>query len=152
MKKLEIEDQILQMKGNTLKIYYFLLLQEKPIGVREIQRELKISSPSVVSHHLNKLINWGLIDRTIENKYFVRRRVKVGILRQFVRVYHKFVPRYAIYAGFFVGLLVFYLALSFIIENTLFDKIIALITLGCSIIMCSFETINMMRALEEIGG
>jgi len=79
----EIESQL---KGKTLLVYWFLLKShESPVGVREIQRELGFSSPSVSAHHLNKLHSLGLVEKTIQGEYILAREVKVGVLRFFTR-------------------------------------------------------------------
>ena len=36
-----------ELRGKTLKVYLYVLKQGKPVGVREVQRELGFSSPSV---------------------------------------------------------------------------------------------------------
>ena len=51
-----------QLKGKTLQIYWYLLKSpEHSAGVREIQRSLHFSSPSIAVHHLGKLQNLGLV-------------------------------------------------------------------------------------------
>ncbi|HYR04427.1 MAG TPA: hypothetical protein VEO75_03480, partial [Nitrososphaerales archaeon] len=44
-----------ELRGKTLKVYMYILKQGKPVGVREVQRELGFSSPSVAYHHIEKL-------------------------------------------------------------------------------------------------
>ena len=63
--KMEKEvDYELLIHGTTLKVYKFLLKHNQAIGVRELQRSLEFSSPSVAAHHLNKLEEWGLCQKT----------------------------------------------------------------------------------------
>jgi len=52
------EDEVIaaELKGKTLLVYMYLLRSTEPtVGVREVQRSLGFSSPSVSSYHLNKL-------------------------------------------------------------------------------------------------
>ncbi|MEM4726872.1 MAG: hypothetical protein QXD04_01275, partial [Candidatus Bathyarchaeia archaeon] len=57
---LQIESEL---KGKTLLVYMYLLKTNRPsIGVREVQRALKFSSPSVAAYHLNKLEELGLVE------------------------------------------------------------------------------------------
>jgi hypothetical protein len=72
----EIESQL---KGKTLIVYWFMLrAPDLPVGVREVQRELGFSSPSVSAHHLDKLHSLGLVDKSLRGEYFLKREVKVG--------------------------------------------------------------------------
>ena len=50
-----------ELKGVTLRVYWHILGSENKenIGVRRIQRELGLSSPSVALHHLEKLRTLG---------------------------------------------------------------------------------------------
>ena len=138
-----------KITGNTLKVYSYLLTNTKPIGVRELQRALGFSSPSIAFHHLSKLIEWGLVDRNKENKYFVSKPIKIGILKQFVIVFKWFIPRYALYTGLYLGMLITYLILSMFFKTILFHELIVLITLLIAIITGIYETINMWKALKE---
>lgn len=49
------------LRGTTLEIYRFLVTQNKPVGIREVQRALNFSSPSVVTYHFSKLEEAGLV-------------------------------------------------------------------------------------------
>ena len=52
------------LKGKTLKVYWYMLQQpNRSVGVREIQRALRFSSPSVALHHLEKLEDLGLVQK-----------------------------------------------------------------------------------------
>src|SRR5256885_5731466 len=58
-----------ELRGKTLKVYAYVLKQGKPVGVREVQRELGFSSPSVAYHHIEKLTRLGIIEQdTIDRK------------------------------------------------------------------------------------
>ena len=49
------------LKGTTLEVYRFLLKSSKPVGTRELQRALDLSSSSVATYHLSKLEDAGLL-------------------------------------------------------------------------------------------
>jgi len=101
-----------QLKGKTLLVYWLMLKsQSSPVGVREIQRELGFSSPSVAAHHLDKLLSLGLIEKTMRGEYFLTREVKVGVLRFFTRLGRYLIPRYLFYSVWFSTMLVVYLVL-----------------------------------------
>ncbi len=96
--------------GKTLLIYLYLLLVRKPTGIRELQKKLNFSSPSVVHYHLNKLINLGLV-KQVSSKYIAQKIIKIGILKQFLIIKSKLVPRYFLYAAFFTTILIAYIVL-----------------------------------------
>ena len=92
----EIESHL---KGKTLQIYWYLLRDPtSSVGVREVQRSLGLSSPSVAAHHLDKLLNLGLVEKTIRGEYLLNQEVKVGLLKFFSRMGRFLVPRYLFYA------------------------------------------------------
>jgi len=99
-----------ELKGKTLLVYwYFLKSPTSPVGVREIQRSLRFSSPSVAAHHLEKLLSLGLVEKTNTGEYFLVQEVKVGMLRLFTKIGHFLVPRYLFYSVWLTTMLVFYI-------------------------------------------
>jgi len=88
------EDEVLI--GTTLKVYRFVLKRGKPIGIREVHRALKLSSPTLASYHLSKLERAGLLRQT--NEGFVVDKV---VLHNFVRLRKLLIPRYLFYSLFF---------------------------------------------------
>jgi len=105
----EIESKL---RGKTLLVYWFMLkAQSSPVGVREIQRALGFSSPSVAAHHLDKLLSLGLVEKTLRGEYFLAREVKVGVLRFFTRLGRFMIPRYLFYSVWFSTMLLVYLVL-----------------------------------------
>jgi DNA-binding transcriptional ArsR family regulator len=101
-----------ELKGKTLLVYMHILKSKKSsVGVREIQRTLGFSSPSVSSYHLNKLKDLGLVE-SIRGEYILVREVRVGVLKQFVSVGGVMLPRYLFYA-----VLVTTMLATFLLQN-----------------------------------
>jgi len=101
------------LKGKTLLVYWYLLQQPShTVGVREVQRALNFSSPSIAVHHLEKLQDLGLIQKKGTGEYVLESEVKVGILRFFTRMGHFLVPRYLFYSVLFSTMLTAYLTLT----------------------------------------
>ncbi len=98
-----------ELRGKTLKVYLYLLRHGKAVGVREVQKELGFSSPSVAFHHLDKLINLGIIERDQYERYVLVKKVDAGILHSFVNVGGLTLPRLGFYAAFFSTIAVAYL-------------------------------------------
>lgn len=111
------EDEIkieAELKGTTLKAYWYMLKVNRPIGVREIQRALNLSSPSVALHHLEKLKRLGLLTKDELGKYYLKDEVKIGVFRFFFKFGKLLLPRFLFYAVFFSSALTLYLIQSLI--------------------------------------
>ena len=89
-------DELLQ--GKTLKIYWYLLTNDFR-SVREIQRDLKFSSPSIVSYHIAKLVESGLVSKETNDNYKVIDTVKTGIIGLYVKFGRIMIPRMFFYIG-----------------------------------------------------
>jgi len=84
------------LKGLTLKVYRYVLKNDKETGVREVQRALKLSSPTLAVYHLEKLEQAGLIKRGASG-YIVDK----VYLRNLIRFRRLLIPKYFFYALFF---------------------------------------------------
>jgi DNA-binding transcriptional ArsR family regulator len=124
------------LRGTTLKVYLFLLKRREPVGVREVQRALKLSSPSIAMYHLSKLEDAGLV-KSEYGSYVVEKIV----LENSVRISHFLVPRH-----------LFYLTFAFIaltIQLTLFkpatltrEYFFSIITTSVLLLFLCYETIR----------
>lgn len=99
-----------ELKGKTLLVYWYLLQQPThTVGVREVQRALHFSSPSIAVHHLEKLQDLKLVEKKVTGEYVLQEEVKVGILRFFTRMGRFLVPRYLFYSVLLTTMLTSYL-------------------------------------------
>ncbi|MDF1540870.1 MAG: ArsR family transcriptional regulator [Candidatus Thorarchaeota archaeon] len=94
-----------ELKGNTLFVYWFMLRSNESYSAREIQRRVGISSSSLSLHHLNKLIELGLVRIDDNGRYVISKKIKPGLLSLFVGSGHFFVPRFVFYSLFTTSLL-----------------------------------------------
>ncbi|MEM3382730.1 MAG: hypothetical protein QXL52_01905 [Nitrososphaerales archaeon] len=139
MKELSDEEIASKLKGNTLRVYLALLKSKDGIiGVREVQRALKFSSPALAAYHLNKLEELGLVKKG-NSDYQIVREVKVGVLKQFTKIGSFMLPRYLFYASLLTTLLAFYLTQF---KEVNFYSIFALIFGILSTAMMWYETIR----------
>ena len=101
------------IKGTTLDVYFYLLRKKEAAGVREIQRGLGLSSPSVSSYHLEKLDSLGVIRKNRYGNYEITKKIDIGALNQFIIVRNFTLPRFLFYAVFatvlFIGYLIMFL-------------------------------------------
>jgi len=96
-----------ELRGNTLRAYWALLdSKEGVIGPRELQRRLDFSSPALASYHLNKLREMGLVAHE-GGDYRLLVEVRVGVLKQFIKLGTFLLPRYVLYATMFTTLLAY---------------------------------------------
>jgi predicted DNA-binding transcriptional regulator len=102
-----------QLKGKTLQVYMYMIKRREPVGVREVQRDLEFSSPSVANYHIVKLEQLALVTQDEYGRYYVIQKVQVGVLQAFVNIRGLAVPRLSFFAAFFTTLLIAYVALNF---------------------------------------
>ncbi|MFW9835016.1 MAG: hypothetical protein ACFFEK_13535 [Candidatus Thorarchaeota archaeon] len=98
------------LKGRTMSVYA-LLLSNEGMGVREIQRTLGFSSPSLALHHLTKLSELDLVTKDADGVYSVTRTVRVGSLSLFIKFGSHLLPRFLFLGTLFSAMLVVYLAI-----------------------------------------
>jgi len=101
-----VKDERDVLTGNTAYVYRYAVKQGKPVGVREVQRALKLSSPTLAAYHLDKLEEAGLLRQTVDG-YVVERLV----LENFVRLRRLLLPKYLFYFVVFASGLVFQVTL-----------------------------------------
>jgi DNA-binding transcriptional ArsR family regulator len=136
---LTAEDAKDALRGTTLEIYRFLLKSNKPVGIREVQRALNLSSPSIVAYHFSKLEEAGFVKR--EKGDYIASKV---ILDHSIRISHFIIPRQIFYVAFAVAAL--------IIELTIFRPAVitreyfffTVVTLTFAIVFC-YEAVKAWR-------
>jgi DNA-binding transcriptional ArsR family regulator len=89
------------LKGTTLEVYRFLLKSNRPVGAREVQRALNLSSPSLAVYHISKLEDVGLLKR--EDGGYVIDKV---VLQDSIKISRFLIPRFLFYAIFSVLLVI----------------------------------------------
>ena len=123
------------LRGTTLRVYKYVLTKGT-VGIREVQRGLKLSSPTLASYHLDKLEKAGLVKQTLEG--YEADRV---LLQNMIRLRGTLIPRYFFYSIFSISAL--------ILELTLFKPLIftreyffAVATTLVSTVFFVYETIQ----------
>lgn len=132
-----------ELKGNTLRVYWYLLGSSKNIaGPREIQRELGFSSPGLAVYHLNKLMELDLVEK-VRGEYRLKEIVDVGVLRQFTKLGGIIVPRYVTYATMISVLFAFFISQ---VREINFYSLFALIFGSLSTVIFWYETVRIWRS------
>jgi DNA-binding Lrp family transcriptional regulator len=128
------------MRGLTLKVYKFILKNNRPVGIREVQRALGLSSPTLALYHINKLEEAGFIKKELNG--YVADRI---ILENLVRLRRVLIPRNFFYTVFFMTSLIFlvvFLRPSMLTREYIFSLAVVSVAAATSI----YETI---KALSE---
>ncbi|MFX0181289.1 MAG: hypothetical protein ACFE78_13975 [Candidatus Hodarchaeota archaeon] len=117
--KEEIKTEILEdlLQGKTLQIYWYIFTHDHA-GVREIQKALNLSSPGTVSYQITKLLEAGVISKNSEEgKYSLNEEIKIGVLKFFMRIGNRVVPRISLYLIIYVLGFIVYFILAIIRGN-----------------------------------
>jgi predicted DNA-binding transcriptional regulator len=88
------------LSGTTYRVYKYMFSVGRPVGVHDIQRALKLSSPSVAEYHVQKLLRFNLIRE--EREGYV---VDTVVFENIIRIRRRAVPVQIAYVGFFAVLL-----------------------------------------------
>ncbi len=96
---LDREEILKKLNGRTLMIY-FVLLNKNQVGVRELQRHLELSSPSVARYHLEKLTELKLVENR-NGVYFLVKKADLPVLTSWILVGRRLLPKVLFAAIFF---------------------------------------------------
>lgn len=101
------------LHGKALQIYWYLLSAGES-GIRDIQRSLGLSSPSLVHYQINKLVSQGLVQQNeLTEKYYIAEPLKTGIFSFYIILGKKLIPRFMFYLSFLIMGLILYLFIIF---------------------------------------
>ncbi len=100
-----------ELEGNTLTVYAYIVHADKPVGTRDVTRGADLSSTSVAHRHLQKLENFGLIEKNAYGDYILKEKTSIN---GHVWVGKNLVPRLMFYSFFFVGAFSAELAIIFL--------------------------------------
>ncbi len=133
-----------ELRGKAWQVYWLLLKNGRPVSVREVQRTLHYSSPSVAQHHLEQLRSLGLVEKQdVGGDYALVGEVKIGVLRHFVKLGRLLFPRYFFYAVFSTT---FYLAYLIMLVQTWTRENIFISVFGAVVtIIFWFEALRIWR-------
>lgn len=86
------------LKGTTYRVYRYMYRAGKPVRTNDVQRDLKLSSPSVAQYHLKKLLRLGLVKEVPEGY-----AIDKVIYENMVRIGRVTIPFQAAYVAFFAA-------------------------------------------------
>lgn len=132
-----------EVKGTTLRVYWEVFKSPRPVGVREVQRLIRFSSPSTALYHLEKLRELGVARKDEHGRYEVVEEIRPSQFRMFLRIGKIILPRFVFYAVFFVAAVVMYLAQSLLTGSEI--SVMALIFGFTAALVCVYEAIRIWR-------
>ncbi len=87
----------MDISGNTLLVYVYVLKKRGNCGVREIQRALGFSSSSSAHYHLEKLAHTGVLIKDPYGYYSINDEARVRFIDRFFFISGRIVPKQVIY-------------------------------------------------------
>ena len=96
-----------EVRGNALKVYLYLL-RHGPSELRDVQRGIGLSSPSLASYHLGKLSEAGFVTQDERGRYFAVKEASDRVLEGYSRMGPTIVPQLFFFALLFTILVTFF--------------------------------------------
>ncbi|MGA2680852.1 MAG: winged helix-turn-helix domain-containing protein [Candidatus Bathyarchaeia archaeon] len=96
-----------EIRGNTLKAYLHLL-KHGPSELREVQRGLELSSASLASYHLGKLVEANYVKQDEQGKYFAIKDASAKVLEGYSKVGPAVVPQLFFFSLLFTIVVAFF--------------------------------------------
>jgi hypothetical protein len=96
-----------EIRGNTLKVYLYLL-KHGPSELKDIQRGLNLSSASLASYHLGKLLECDYAKQDEYGKYSAVKEASDRILEGYSKIGPAVVPQLFFFSLLFTILVVFF--------------------------------------------
>ena len=132
-----------EITGNTLRAFLYLLTHG-PSELREVQRGLNLSTPSLASYHLGRLVDFGYVQQDEESRYVAVKEASTEILQGYSKVGNSLVPQLFFFTVLFTILIAFF---SF---ESLLSSVFTPYLIGSSVALVAllwFETVRLWRRL-----
>lgn len=139
------------LKGVRLRIYCYLLQQDGPVGVREVQRILGLKSSSHSGYHLQKMLESGLVGQTPQNTYYLKdeykvNSIKINVLTEYFLLWGRFWPRTVFFAVYLIMSLMFSIILI-TLDQFFILKIYIILSILLSLVVAALEIKRELKAL-----
>jgi DNA-binding transcriptional ArsR family regulator len=132
-----------EVRGNTLKVYLYLL-QHGPSELRDVQREVGLSSASLASYHLGKLSEAGFVKQDERGRYFAVKEASDKVLEGYAKIGPAIVPQLFFFALLFTVLVAFFSFEAFYSSG--FTVYLVLIC-AAMVLVFWYETVRLWRKL-----
>ncbi len=132
-----------EIRGNTLKVYMHLL-KHGPSELRDVQREIGLSTPSLASYHLGKLVEAGYVKQDELGRYVVTGEALGEVLAGYSKIGVAIVPQLFFFALLFTILTAFFSIEVILYAN--FTLFLVAVSFAMVVILW-FETVRLWRKL-----
>jgi hypothetical protein len=96
-----------EIKGNTLRVYLHVV-KNGPSELRDVQRDVGLSTPSLASYHLGRLVSSGHAKQDELGRYVATNESSTEILEGYSRVGPAIVPQLFFFTVLFTILTAFF--------------------------------------------
>jgi hypothetical protein len=124
----------------TLGVFIYMQRKSRNVGVREVQRALKISNPSTAYWHLNKLLEENIIIQHSDNSYELKseyekiNKIPININMNYYLVKGRLFPNLFVLL-IFVLMISISLIITISLEMFVFSSIVGIISIMVVIIL-----------------
>jgi hypothetical protein len=132
-----------EIKGNTLKVYLYLL-RHGPSELRDIQRGVGLSSPSLASYHLGKLSEAGFVTQNEYGVYSAVKEASDRVLEGYLRIGSAIVPQFFFFSLLFTILVAFFSFATLVLSG--FTPFLVVVSVAMVIVFW-YETLRLWRKL-----
>ena len=133
------------IRGNTLRVYVYLM-RSGASELREVQRSLGFSTPSLASYHLGRLVEAGYATQDEHGRYFVVQGATNTILDGYTKLGGVVVPQLLFFAILFSTVIGFFAYMS-LIYTAYVPLLVA--TSAVMVVVFWYETARVWRRLAS---
>jgi len=133
-----------EIKGNTLKVYLYLL-KHGPSELRDIQRGVGLSSPSLASYHLGKLSRAGFVTQNEYGIYSAVKEASDRVLEGYLKLGPAVVPQFFFFALLFTILVAFFSFATLVLSG--FTPYLVVVSVAMVLVFW-YETLRLWRRLH----
>jgi hypothetical protein len=134
-----------EIKGNTLRTYLYLL-KTGSSDLRDVQRSLGFSTPSLASYHLGKLVDAGYASQDEHGRYMIVWDATKDLLDGYIRIGSVVFPQLFFFSVLFSAVIGFLAVMSL-----LFPAYVPLLAIASVCLVGAFwyETVKVWRKLTS---
>ena len=132
-----------EVRGNALKVYLYLL-RHGPSELRDVQRGVGLSSPSLASYHLGKPLEAGFVVQDEHGRYLAVKEASARVLEGYSRMGPAIVPQLFFFALLFTILVAFF---SFEALYASGFTVYLVAVCGAMVLVFWYETVRLWRKL-----
>jgi hypothetical protein len=134
-----------EIKGNTLRTYLFLL-KTGSSELRDVQRSLGFSTPSLASYHLGKLVEAGYASQDDHGRYMIVWDATKDLLDGYIRIGTVVFPQLFFFSILFTASIGFLVVMSLLVPA--YVPLLAIASLGL-VGAFWYETVKVWKKLTS---